>query len=73
MSAAGTAKFTPRSRIRDVIQARGDRAAEVLYRYGYELGEGFVDVLSQFQTLEMAYRTGRLRDLDALLAELNAA
>jgi hypothetical protein len=36
------------------------------------VGGGFVDVLSQYQTLEHAARTERLRDLDGLLRELNS-
>lgn len=65
------ARFTPRSRIRDVLVAEPERGREQLYRHGYDVGEGFVDVLSQYQTLEMAHRTGHLRDLDQLLAALN--
>lgn len=65
-------RFTPNSRIRDVLEAEPERGAELLYRHGYDLGEGFVDVLSQYQTLETAHRTGRLRDLDELLTELNS-
>ena len=42
-------------------------------RQGYDVGEGFVDVLSQYQTLEEAARSGRIRNLDALLGELNSA
>ena len=42
-------------------------------RHGYELGEGFVDVLSQYQTLEHAARQERLRDLGGLLKELNSS
>ena len=38
---------------------------------GYSLGEGFVDILSQYQTLEDASREGRLRDVDALLSTIN--
>lgn len=63
--------LTPESKIRDVIEEFGDRGREVLRKHGYELGEGFVDVLSQYQTLEHAARTERLRDLDGLLEELN--
>jgi hypothetical protein len=37
------------------------------------VGEGFVDVLSQYQTLERAAQTDRVRDLDGLLKELNRA
>jgi hypothetical protein len=65
-----TAVFDRHSRIRDVVQARPD-GRELLYRHGYNLGEGFVDILSQYQTLEDASREGRLRDLDSLLAVLN--
>ena len=53
--------FDRHSRIREVLQARPD-GRELLLRHGYNLGEGFVDILSQYQTLEDAYREGRLRD-----------
>ena len=43
----------------------------MLRSHGYDLGEGFVDVLSQYQTLETAARGDRLRDLEGLLRELN--
>lgn len=36
------------------------------------MGEGFVDVLSQYQSLEEANRAGRLRDLGQLIGALNA-
>ena len=65
--------FGPASKVRDVVSALGDRGREALLRHGYDVGEGFVDVLSQYQTLEHAERTERLRDLDGLLRELNAA
>ena len=65
--------LTPQTKIREVVAALGDRAVELLKKHGYDLGEGFVDVLSQYQTLEHAARTERLRDLDGLLAELNAS
>jgi hypothetical protein len=65
--------FTPDSKVRDVVDKLGERGREALLRHGYELGEGFVDVLSQYQTLEHAARAERLRDLDGLLGELNAA
>lgn len=65
--------FTPQSKIRDVVARLGDRGLDLLRKHGYELGEGFVDVLSQYQTLETAARQDRLRDLDGLLRELNAA
>jgi hypothetical protein len=65
--------FTPQSKVRDVVEGLGDRGREALLRHGYDIGEGFVDVLSQYQTLEHAARAERLRDLDGLLGELNAA
>lgn len=65
--------FTPESNIREVLDRLGDRGREALRRHGYEVGEGFVDVLSQYQTLETAARADRVRDLDGLLQELNAA
>jgi hypothetical protein len=55
-----------------VVEALGDPAREALRRHGYDLGEGFVDLLSQYQTLGHAARTERIRDLDGLLEELNA-
>jgi hypothetical protein len=65
--------FGPESKVRDVLAGLGDRGRELLRRHGYDVGEGFVDVLSQYQTLEHAARTERLRDLKALMAELNTA
>ncbi|HEV2215961.1 MAG TPA: hypothetical protein VGV88_00155 [Candidatus Dormibacteraeota bacterium] len=65
--------FNPDSKVREVVAALGDRGRETLKRHGYDTGEGFVDVLSQYQTLEHAARTERLRDLEGLLTELNAA
>jgi hypothetical protein len=59
--------------VRDIVQTLGDRGRELLRKHGYDLGEGFVDVLSQYQTLEHAARTERLRDLDGLLKELSSA
>ena len=61
------------SKVRDVLATRGDRGRELLRKHGYDVGEGFVDVLSQYQTLEHAARTERLRDLKGLLAELNTS
>ena len=66
-------RFTPQSKLRDVVDSLGDRGREALLRHGYEIGQGFVDVLSQYQTLEHAARTERVRDLEGLLRELNAA
>ena len=73
MPDASVDALTPQTKIREVVAALGDRAVELLKKHGYDLGEGFVDVLSQYQTLEHAARTERLRDLDGLLAELNAS
>ena len=66
-------RFGPESKVREVIERLGERGRQLLRRHGYEVGEGFVDVLSQYQTLEHAARAERLRRLDALLAELNSA
>ena len=65
--------FGPDSKIRDVLARLGDRGRELLRKHGYDVGEGFVDVLSQYQTLEHAWRTERVRDLKTLMAELNSA
>jgi hypothetical protein len=59
--------------VREILASLGERGRELLRRHGYDVGEGFTDVLSQYQTLAHAARTERLRDLDSLLAELNAA
>ena len=66
-------KFGPETKVRTVIKTLGDGGRELLLRHGYDIGDGFVDVLSQYQTLEHAARTERLRDLAGLLKELNAA
>jgi hypothetical protein len=66
-----TTVFDRHSRIRDVLAARPD-GRELLLRHGYNLGEGYVDILSQYQTLEDASREGRLRDLDSILNSLNS-
>ena len=65
--------FGPDSKIRDVLARLGDGGRELLRKHGYDVGEGFVDVLSQYQTLEHAWRTERVRDLKTLVAELNSA
>jgi hypothetical protein len=64
--------FGPDTKVVEVVNRLGDRGRDLLRRHGYELGEGFVDVLSQYQTLEHAYRTERLRDIKGLLSELNS-
>ena len=61
------------SKVRDVLATLGDRGRDLLRKHGYDVGEGFGDVLSQYQTLEHAARTERLRDLKGLLAELNTS
>jgi hypothetical protein len=61
------------SKVRDVLATFGDRGRDLLRKHGYDVGEGFVDVLSQYQSLEHAARTERLRDLKGLLAELNTS
>lgn len=63
--------FGPESKVRDVVAGLGDRGRDLLRRHGYDVGEGFVDILSQYQTLEHASRTERLRDLNGLMVELN--
>jgi hypothetical protein len=65
--------FGPDTKIREVLARLGDRGREALRKHGYDVGEGFVDVLSQYQTLEHAWRTERLRDLKTLMGELNSA
>jgi len=62
--------FSPGSRVRDLVEL-GERGRKLLWDHGYDLGEGFVDNLSQYETLEEAARGGRLRDLGPLLEELN--
>ena len=66
-------QFGAESKVVDVVQRLGDRGRDALRRHGYEIGEGFVDVLSQYQTLEHAARQDRIRDLGGLLEELNSA
>jgi len=66
----GDAKFTPDSTIREVLE-RSKAGRKLLYEHGYDVGNGFVDVLSQHQSLRDAARAGRLRNMDALLETLN--
>ena len=73
MPEAAVHAFGPQSKVREVVETLGDRGRELLLKHGYDVGEGFVDVLSQYQTLEHAARTERLRDLDGLLKALNSA
>ena len=66
-------EFTPDSKVREVLNRLGQNGRQILRRHGYDVGEGFVDLLSQYQTLEHAARTERLRDLKGLLSALNGA
>ena len=72
MPEAAVQTFGRQTKVREVVERLGDRGRELLRKHGYDLGEGFVDVLSQYQTLEHAARTERLRDLDGLLKEINS-
>lgn len=65
--------FGPHTKVVEVVGRLGDRGRDLLRRHGYDVGEGFVDVLSQYQSLEHAHRGDRLRDLAGLLTELNSA
>jgi hypothetical protein len=69
---SGQAAFTVDSTIRQVVEgtAVGRR---LLFEHGYDVGNGFVDTLSQYQSLRDAARSGRLRDLTGLLETLNRA
>jgi len=64
-------RFTPESKVHDVLALAGDRGRQLLREHGYDTGDGFVDVLSQYQTLEHAARAERLRNLDRLIQQLN--
>lgn len=66
----GDSKFTPDSTIREVLEL-SKAGRQLLYEHGYDVGNGFVDVLSQHQSLRDAARAGRLRNVDALLETLN--
>jgi hypothetical protein len=65
-------EFGRRSTIRQVLEACPD-GRRLLFAHGYDVGEGFVDVLSQYQSLLDAHRGGRLRDFPGLVRELNDA
>ncbi len=64
------AEFTADSTIRDVVEGC-EAGRRLLYEHGYDVGNGFVDTLSQYQSLREAARSGRLRDVPALLEALN--
>jgi hypothetical protein len=63
-------EYDSESTIRQIL-SRGPDGRELLLAHGYDVGEGFVDVLSQHQTLRDAARGGRLRDVEGLLGALN--
>jgi hypothetical protein len=65
------AEFTLESTIRDVVERSGETGRRLLYEHGYDVGNGFVDTLSQYQSLRDAARSGRLRDVPTLLEALN--
>jgi hypothetical protein len=65
-----SAQFTVASTIQDVVEGHPDGRG-LLFEYGYDVGSGFVDVLSQKQSLLDAERGGRLRDVPRLLERLN--
>jgi hypothetical protein len=64
------APFTADSTIRDVVEG-SEAGRRLLFDHGYDVGNGFVDVLSQYQSLRDAARAGRLRDVPSLLEALN--
>lgn len=64
--------FTAESKIREVLTRLGARGGDLLRKHGYDPGDGFVDSLSQYQSLERAARSDRLRDLEGLIRELNS-
>jgi hypothetical protein len=66
------AEITPDSTIRQVLDL-GPEGRQLLFEHGYDVGEGFQDVLSHYQSLRDAARAGRIRELDRLLAKLNSA
>jgi hypothetical protein len=66
----GEARFTEDSTIREVVE-RSEEGRRLLLEHGYDVGNGFVDVLSQYQSLRDAARGGRLRDVPSLLEQLN--
>ena len=63
-------RFNLDSTIREVLE-NSQAGRHLLYEHGYDVGNGFVDVLSQYQSLRDAARAGRLRNVDTLLEALN--
>ncbi|MGH7883192.1 MAG: hypothetical protein ACREN8_09870 [Candidatus Dormibacteraceae bacterium] len=64
------AQFGLHSTVREVVEGF-PQGRDLLYEHGYEVGEAFIDGLSQCQSLQFAARSGRLRDLEGLLQQLN--
>lgn len=64
------ARFGPESTIRQILNEH-PQGRKLLFEHGFDVGQGFQDVLSQYQTLLTAARGGRLRDVDKLVEELN--
>ncbi len=63
-------EFTADSTIREILEG-SEAGRRLLYEHGYDVGNGFVDTLSQYQSLRDAARAGRLRDVEGLLDALN--
>jgi hypothetical protein len=63
-------EFGPQSTIRQILEDCPE-GRRLLFAHGYDVGEGFVDVLSQYQSMLEAHRGGRLRDIQGLIRELN--
>lgn len=61
--------FGPESTIREVLEGCHS-GRDLLLAHGYDVGDGFMDVLSQYQSLRSAAQGGRLRDLDRLIRSL---
>jgi hypothetical protein len=64
------AEFTADSTIHDVVEG-SEAGRGLLFDHGYDVGNGFVDALSQYQSLREAARSGRIRQLPELLDSLN--
>jgi len=67
------AEFTLDSTIREVVDRASHTGRRLLFEHGYDVGNGFMDLLSQHQSLRDAVRAGRLREVDRLLESLNRA
>ena len=63
-------EFGSESTIRQILQDCPE-GRDLLFLHGFDVGDGFVDVLSQYQSLRDAARGGRLRDVEGLVQKLN--